>query len=769
MLRQIRKLFIGMAAIMAIAGIMWFIQTFHKVKAVSEPLNASLQMKTYTSLQTVEIDKSTVQKTNNGDPEALSAAYSNGGSEISGHKLMAENSTFELYFREESVSVIIRNKETGAIMESILDEDDGKSNALWQAFMKSGVVVRVIKANNVTPSNLNVSEATKKFQYTENGVWVDLYFDSCAIGLQVRFELDEKGFTVEIPDDSIVEEDPTYTIGEIYLLPFLGYTYLGEREGYMFIPDGNGALIYLEDNEGRYSSSYSQYVYGSNIGVEESYKLSLLWDSYQTVNEADKIVAPVFGMVHRDSEMAYLGIIESGDAAAKIEAYPNGAYTDYNWITSKFILRQVYVQPTSNAAGSITMLQEERNHFDMKVRYNFVFDEEADYVGLAKNYREYLLSKEVLSAKEDGFKLRMNFLGTDKEDFLVFKKTVAMTTVDNIRTIFSELHEEGVTDLLAIYDGWQKGGVNAFPVTSYKADKAIGGTDSLTSLIEDSRKSGIDFYLAGDGLRVNPDMSNGNFNVAKRITKKVYEEQTYQNVFSKFRYLIPSKSKSNLLKVGEAFAKENIDLCLDGVTNHVFTYYDSGVIYDREAAKSQYIDMVASLDESVDMILVEPFAYLWKYADAYINMPVGSSDYIFTDEEVPFFTIVLKGSLPMYSDYVNFEANKNEFFLQLVEMGVNPSFYITYESSANLQNTNSSNIYSSQYSVYKETMIEYYTQLKEVFDQINGAHIMNHEKYDQVSVVTYDNGVKIYVNYSDDTTYKIDGLEIEPMSYKVGE
>ncbi|HEX3075675.1 MAG TPA: DUF5696 domain-containing protein [Lachnospiraceae bacterium] len=41
-------------------------------------------------------------------------------------------------------------------------------------------------------------------------------------------------------------------------------------------------------------------------------------------------------------------------------------------------------------------------------------------------------------------------------------------------------------------------------------------------------------------------------------------------------------------------------------------------------------------------------------------MPVTGSDYVYEDESIPFLSIVLKGSVPMYGDYVNFEANKQE-------------------------------------------------------------------------------------------------------------
>jgi hypothetical protein len=122
----------------------------------------------------------------------------------------------------------------------------------------------------------------------------------------------------------------------------------------------------------------------------------------------------------------------------------------------------------------------------------------------------------------------------------------------------------------------------------------------------------------------------------------------------------------------------------------------------------------------------------------------------------------------MYSDYVNFEANKSEFFLQMVESGVYPSFYITYENSSKLIYTNSSDLYSTEYATYKNMIVEYDTQLREVAEAVEDAYIMKHEKLDNgVTKVTYDNGVVIYVNYSE-SDVTVDGYTVGAMSYEIG-
>lgn len=123
----------------------------------------------------------------------------------------------------------------------------------------------------------------------------------------------------------------------------------------------------------------------------------------------------------------------------------------------------------------------------------------------------------------------------------------------------------------------------------------------------------------------------------------------------------------------------------------------------------------------------------------------------------------------MYSDYINFEADKTEFFLRMVESGVYPSFYLTYESSSALIYTNSSDLYSTQFEIYKDTVIEYDAALRTVAEAVEGAYITDHERVqNDVVKVTYDNGVVIYVNYSD-SAVTVDGVSVDARSFKVGE
>ncbi len=693
--------------------------------------------------------------------------------EINGHAYVTENDRYALYMNEEDLSVVVEDKQTGAYMESSISYDDGNNNNTWIGAMRSALVLTMINQSDDTKqADLLNDDVTKTITYTNNGFTAEVYWNTYKLGMTLEVSLEADGLVARVPDESIREDGDSYQIGTISIYPFMGCSYLDEKEGYLLIPDGNGALIYLDDKEGRFNSGYSAMIYGADAGFSENEVESLLFGHYDMINDAEKVLAPIFGIAHTQDGIAYLAVVEEGAMRASIEAMPNGVSVDYNRVYAKFLERRLYTQPTSNnsSSGSFKMTEADRSHSDLQIRYLFLSGEQANYCGMANAYRNYLLGRGLLAPVEDSYRTRIDFLGSDRESWVIGTSSVVMTTVDDIREIYGDLGEAGLTDIFTVYKGWQKGGLYNVPISKYKADGGIGGTADLTRLIEDVSADGVAFYLYNDALRINPDEQNATFNVIKMINKRRFEENTYKDVYETMMYLTPARSGKLLSKFASSYTKKGVDmLCLAGVSNTLFSYNYSGEFYTRYDCADSYESMIASLDEDTTLVLEQPFSYLWKYTDAYLDMPLYTSNYIFEDASVPFLSIVFKGVVPAYSEYVNFEANKQEFFLKMVETGTYPSFYITMESSAELLYTNSCDIYSSQYSVYRDTMIEYTQQLKALNEKLDGAHIIGHTMLDNgVTVVTYDNGVTVYVNYSG-SAQTVDGVSVEAMSYKVGE
>jgi hypothetical protein len=689
--------------------------------------------------------------------------------QIDGHKYVTENTQHEMYVKEENLSIIMREKNTGAVLYSTIDKPV-KSNEAWTNFMKSSIVMEYLVGTNIVTyrADMYSKSPKKEVTYTENGFNATIHYPELEISYELEVTLTDSGFVAEIPKEKIQENNDRYRVSGFYVYPFLGYSKLGEREGYMFIPDGSGALIQLKDNDGKYRQPYSEMVYGNNVGIDDPFVLSL-FNGRNPFNDPEKILAPVFGMVQTDSEIGFLGIIEEGQYSAKIEAYPSGAILPYNWITSKFIYRQVYNQPTSQQSGTMVVRQRNMNDFNIRVRYELVSQEQASYFGLAEKYRSYLIDNDLISKTEDDFKVRVDLFGADVENGLIFKKDVAMTTFGQASDIYEDLQDNGVQQILSIYKGWQnKGYYGGLPIRSFKPESTLDDHKSLQDLLNESNQRNIDLFLYHDGLRINlEEYRNPTYKVMRKLNKRQYSEDVYGNVYRSFNFLNPKSSVDVLESMNHSYTKNGVqNILLAGITNELFSYSESSKEYDRITTKGYYESIVSNYDQQFNLMLEQPFSYLWKYTNAIIDLPASSSNYVFTSEDIPFIALTLKGVVPMYSEYVNFQANQKEFFLQLVEQGLNPSFLITHEDPSELLYTNSSHIYSSKYERYQEVIQQYYEELKEIHGLTKNSVITNYERSNGLTTVTYDNGIVIYVNYQEHGV-TIAGQTIDALSYKV--
>lgn len=689
--------------------------------------------------------------------------------EIDNHIKITENNKLALYLKEENLSLIVRDKQSGAVMYSTVEDPQG-SNEQWTNFMKSGIVVQYLVGTNIVyyQADMYSNNPENDISYTENGFTANISYSDLGISFDVTVSLEDNDVVVHIPEDSIIEADDQFKIGNIYVYPFMGYTKLDEEPGYMLIPDGSGASVSLDNKNGQYRQPYSEMVYGSNIGIDDPYVLSLMYGMV-TTNEPNNIMAPIFGMNHDNKEFGYLGVIEEGDWSAHIQAYPNGAILPYNWITSRFTYRQFYNQSTSQTSGTMVIRQRERNPFDVTVRYRFVTGEDANYMGMAKSYRDYLLTNGLVESKDTANSplMRVDLLGADIEDGMLGKNVVPVTTIEQADELLGDLTENGVDNLMVIYKGWQNNGVyGGLAQNSYTVDSKLGSMSDLEELIN-KYSSTTPIYLYDDAIRFNPDMQNDVFvDLTTKFNKRLFRESVHGKVFSSFNFLQPEESVSRLQNRLNSLGDGIPNLVLSGISNNVFSYLDDSVENSRIKTADIFSNAIKETSENLNTNLETPFQPYWKHTDAFIDMPIESSGYVFETESIPFLSMTLNGIVPFYTTYTNFQSNQTDFFLRLIESGARPSYLLTHENSAELYNTNSSYIYSSEYANYKDEIISMYDEFSTVHEAIDGSTMSDYEKDGNQVVVTYDNGVRILINYSDESQV-INDFEVESKSYKV--
>ncbi len=151
---------------------------------------------------------------------------------------------------------------------------------------------------------------------------------------------------------------------------------------------------------------------------------------------------------------------------------------------------------------------------------------------------------------------------------------------------------------------------------------------------------------------------------------------------------------------------------------------------------------------------------MFGYMQAYYDIPLTSSGYIYTTDTVPFLQIVFAGYLPYYGTALNFSSDMQVDLLKHVDFGVYPSFFLSHDVTAKILNTNSSWIYTSSFEQWSQEIERVYQWLNNLLGPVRGQSIIARQVLRQgVVATTYANGLQIIVNYND-TTVSVDGLEI---------
>lgn len=684
-----------------------------------------------------------------------------------GYLLAASNENYSLYYEETGLTVQVKDNRTGAVMTSAATPNPDSSET-WRNFVNSGIVLEYFKGEAVNLNKINMysGKPQKKISLIKNGFAAELNFKSIGIQLTMFVTLDDAGIRVQIPNSSIKETNEKFRLAAIYVLPFLGYTHLGEVDGYMLIPDGCGALIELKDNNEKFSQPYKAKIYGGNFSVEANTSAVQKYDDLiATTADTAEIFAPVFGMVHNDTKNAFLGIIESGKYNAEIYAYPNGVITDYNWISARYIYREIYKYLTGQS-GSITSSQEKRETFDISVSYRFAGGEDANYVGLAKCYRDYLTDNAVLKSDKDiDYSMRLDFFAGDVEESLFGTSFVEMTSVKEIDKILSKLTSKGVNNLSVSLKGWQEDGIYGEITGDDSFENAVGDIDEFKDLAK--KYKNIDFMLYADFL--NTYSKSGSKDYIYQYNGSVFSTETFRKLYpTKYRFTADaSKERINDL-LSELGKKSNVGISFDGVTNEVYSYEigERTEMNTRQFASGIYYKTLKSAGEKVKTAYTSPNDYLWGITQRYYDYRIYGSDYKFVTAEVPFFAIVLKGYIPLYSEYVNFKADTTEYKLKLIESGIYPSFLLTYNAPANLIYTDSSSLFSCEFAEYNKMIEEYNEIFTELSKATQNSKISNHSSSDGVSVTEYENGTSVIVNFNENEV-SYNGTVIEKQSWKI--
>nr|WP_255654608.1 DUF5696 domain-containing protein [Cohnella sp. REN36] len=584
-----------------------------------------------------------------------------------------------------------------------------------------------------------------------NGMEVTYAFADLGIRMTVRTSLDERGLVVSLPADGI-EESGNGRLASVQLYPFLGSVRRADVPGYLFIPDGSGALIRFTDHQTRFDEPYVGQIYGNDAAT-----VGFQW--------ANRVSYPVFGIVHGVRQNALMGTVEQGQANAAIVAYPSGVNTSFYWVSARFDIRYAYFQPTSQSMGGINAFTKQLTEGDKEVRYAFLSGEDADYAGMAAAYRASLQAKGMLPSggavqpEAGDVPVQIDFLGGDIEPGIVGKHVIKLTSFADAQAILADLERQGVRRVTAVLRGWNAGGLNgARPAKpSYAAE--LGGRSGFEALRDYASERGIDLHLDTnytDLLEGSPRTS-----IRSDAVRMVTDRLAEYNYVSRFVSDLYRDMKGYLLRPAtalrlatrdfETFQEDGLThLALSGTGYLLYADYGAKKTVTRTEAAGMYGKLAdEAAKRSLKLAIAQPNDYMLKHAAAVLDVPMESSQFMYTTDTVPFVQMTLHGLVDYYEDYANHQADPTESLLRMIEYGAYPSFIVTKEPSWKLQNTPSSELFSTAYEDWAPEIKRLYDKANEALKPVRGAYMTGRSvpAYGIVRV-GYANGVDIWVNYT---------------------
>lgn len=686
------------------------------------------------------------------------------------YEKVCESELLDIYINRKTLQMKIKDKRTGYVWDGTKEYEQVENenlNKTYKNMMQSPIVIEYFdKKNKLRKADFFSSEGViKEFSNTSKGVKAVISLKAIDIQLSVHIELDNDRVSVTVPSNEIIE-GKEYKIATIQLYPFLGAVKENNIPGYIFIPDGCGALIRFQEKGNRYDSPYVGRIYGIDEGISKKSIQANKVEPYQ-------VTIPVFGMIHGTRQNGFVSIVESGEYNADIVAYQSGVITDFYWTTTTFVLREQYFQPTSKTMGGINTYQKERNNNDLKINYILLANEDADYIGMAKKYREYLINKGYLYIDKDliesNIPLRLEFLGSEETKWLFWKKAIKMTSLKEMNDIIDDIYSYGIKNIVTIYRGWNKGGLHSNQPEKFPLERNIGSKKDLKVVKENLKEKDIPLYFYIDYTYAYKTSSL--FSTRKDAARKISGdliEPVLHNLQKTAYYISPKQTLNISEKDMTKYREYGIDnLAIDKTSNILFSDYNKLAKSTRKEAATVYQKLVSNYkDNGKEIALYTPNQYMFKSLDNYFDIPLYSSRYLFETDTVPFLQIALHGYINYFAPFSNYSASKEEA-LRLVEYGANPSFYLTKEPSYKLKNTASKYLFTSMYDDWKDTIIDQYQFVNNGLKYVINATIEDRQVLDGgVVKVIYSNGISIIINYTDND-YIYNGQVISGKNYRV--
>ena len=628
---------------------------------------------------------------------------------MDGFEKVASNSNLELWTNEDNGAIRIKTKNGYVWASDITDIEDFSFNNVQKRKARAAFEMSFRDEKNRTQTT-NSAENDIKIRVKNSGNVVTYSVNNQKAKIQFKY-------TITLTDT-----------------------------GYVFVPSGNGGLIRFDENPA-INSVYSQTYYGTDANRNRN-------------TEGANLSLPIYGVTHGIKQNAMLTRIKSGSGFATFNYSPSstsqytkistGVTQGFHMVYNTFTYRQTY-SITIPGAESILMIPEDFYQEDVEVSYTFLSGEDADYIGMAKAYRNELVSegKLKLSSNAGSGNVHVDVLGGETEKGIILDKFVKMTTTKQLSSINDELTKRFNNHFMYTLRGFYNDGYSRQSATNNKFDSSLGRLGDISHL---------DYYLYYNPVETYGSTKDSQPN---KVLVNIFNEKHYVTMETETKYKYYTGVDTVVSGVNSTLNKYKNAVAIDALGYRL--YGDHNSEYTRQDVLNKYSDLL-----TVSVPMFKPNEYFLANTSSYLNMSLYHERLRFITDSVPFLQIALRGYVDYYSTFINFSTNQEIDVLKCIEYGSNLAYLISYEESYKLANTLSSHLYATNFESNKAQMYEQINYAGIVLNDIKGQQIVDRRIVETGIVeVTYENNYKVYVNYTDSNYTTDSGVVVASMNYKV--
>ena len=589
--------------------------------------------------------------------------------------------------------------------------------------------------------------------------------------MSVVYRLDGDDFVVEVPYNEI-EYAKDYPVYYLSILPYFGAG-TAQENGFLLVPEGGGALIHFNNGKIKQNSYYAN-VYGWDMAIDRD----------AIVHETETYYN-VFGLAKEGA--SYICIMEEGAPYAAIQADISGRGHTYNYVNSVYTIAHREQYDVSETTTGDMYVYEPQLPQDEKLVQRYCFLASDSYVDMANEYHDYLTGKygQYLTKNDDSeAPAAVEIVGAvDKVKQILgvpVSRPLELTTYKEAEAIITDLQGAGMKNMSVKMTGWMNGGVQQKMLDKVKLIGDLGSKKDLKNLTTTATNLGIPVYFNGiTDYAMDSDLFDGFFvytDAARFVSKEKAEMYQYStttyakredlDVFYLLKAPIILQMAENLQKAATSYggnvAFENIgdDLSAD--------YYRKDP-YSRQKVMLNQAELLKKMqDAGTEVMINAGNDYAIPYADMVTNMDLFGAEYTIIDKKVPFYQLALHGYVNYTGEPLNMTQDYEDELLKSAEYGAGLSFTFMDETAFTLQNTLYTQYFGSDYAASKDKMLEIYTRYNQELGHVFNQRMTGHEFVaNGVTVTTYEDGTKVYVNYTYDDVKAKDGTLVTARDYVV--